>query len=177
MKTLIASILLIASSIFPADNNQPDRIVIDGHVTFEEVFESNDDQNELMLKAKTWVAKKYSVLKNSVQIEDNENGLLVVNGVDVYLYDLVLNEGSKRKDKKTQNTSGTIHFQLTIVAKDNKVKMVMDQIEYGALVTLPYLDETTRTGKDNEAERIEAKIHELFAEFSAALNRRSIQDF
>jgi len=177
MKALIATFLFITSSLFPSNNVLPERIVINGHVTFEEVFESNDSQQELMLKAKAWVAKKYAVLKNPILIEDDENGILVVKGADAYLYDLVLNESSKKKERKTQSTSGAIYFQLTIVAKDSKIKMVMDEIEYGALVTLPYLDETTRTGKDNEAERIESKIQQIFTEFSAALNKRPITDF
>ena len=167
MKILLAATLLMISSTYPPMVNQPERIVIDGHVTFKQTFESELTRSELMQKATAWVEKKYEVLKNPIQLQDDENGLLVVNGIDVYLYEVVLKDAPKRKNRENQNNSSVIHFQLTIEAKDAEIEMTMTEIKKGNFTLSPYLDEDL--AKNNEARSIERKINELFFDFSKSV--------
>ncbi len=171
MKIPIASTLVLLSSFFPSGNTTPDRIVVDGLVTFEQTFESSLAQNELMLKSKAWIEKKYEVLKDPVQLQDDENGIIVARGVDVYLYEVVLKDAPKRKNRETQNNSSMIRFQLTIEAKDNEIKLVMNEIRNGGKVQTPYRDEMQDLTKSDEIRNIESKIHQIFSSFSAVLEK------
>lgn len=89
----------------------------DGKVVFEKVFEvPNKSKDVLFGKALDWLTKYYKSANDVIQLKDKERGKIIGKGIFTITHWL----GHK------WNASHT----LTIRVKDNKLKIVIDQIMF-----------------------------------------------
>ncbi|HOZ13379.1 MAG TPA: DUF4468 domain-containing protein [Tenuifilaceae bacterium] len=101
----------IKSQDFPKNAN--------GEVEFTEVIETNLSKAKLYSNAQEWIAKTFGDYKSVIQLEDNENGKLIIKGNS--------NVNCQGRTEVMQ-TKEKISYTLTIEVKEGKYRYKVDNV-------------------------------------------------
>jgi hypothetical protein len=115
MKNLVTVIIMVISSLLSFGQNTIDKDVI---------FESTKNKDLLYTNAKMFIAENFKSANDVIQLDDKENGVILVKGVV-----------SENIVVSVQSLTYYFSFTMKIMIKDNKYRMVIDNIEN---TTAPY---------------------------------------
>lgn len=165
-KSIIAIALLFACAIF----NSYSQVEIQkeefpdyqGIVTTE-----GKSASDIYAKAKTWIALNFKSANDVIQLDDKENGILVVKGNTTSYYTFMKKKYPAR-----------VHFTLKIDIKDNKFRYtfeVTDVIDESGAKPMPIMSLIQNKPTKNTVVEIKQGIATSFAEFTNGIYNSIVQ--
>lgn len=99
----------------------------EGSVYFEKVFEVKGTKDELYSKGKLWLSQMVHDLNAALVNDDKPNGTLVIKtNMDV----AYVTQRTKNKGVELNPFTSTIYFTLKLYFKDDKAKILVDNIQF-----------------------------------------------
>jgi hypothetical protein len=109
MKNLVTVIIMVISSLLSFGQNTIDKDVI---------FESTKNKDLLYTNAKMFIAENFKSANDVIQLDDKENGVILVKGVV-----------SENIVVAVQSLTYYFSFTMKIMIKDNKYRIIIENIE------------------------------------------------
>jgi len=118
MKVVILFFILFISS-FIAQAQSYYTTSEDGRAKFEAIIETKGEKDKLFLKGKEWIYKTYKSGDAVINVDDKEQGRIFGKGKGK---DLFIREFGQKND------FGHFKYNITIDFKDNKARIIIDEI-------------------------------------------------
>jgi hypothetical protein len=127
MKNLKKGLILVVSILTTTVFGQQFEMSLD------KTFESNETKNDLYLKAKVFIAERFKSASDVIQLDDKENGMLLIKGSikETFIFQL-------------SSLDYYFSFTMKIYIKENKYRVVVSDV-YNSLA--PYKHNTLLINK------------------------------
>ena len=145
MKKLIILLLLSVPINLLAQNSQIENIedsIIITNASYSKIVESDVPIKTKFLNAKQWIAKTYGDYKAVLQLEDDENGKIIIKGISPLEKETDYNQLIKSSYIRYPK----IRYTLTIDCRDDKFRAKFESISIQLTVTSS-MDGITRTSE------------------------------